>query len=77
MHLAAESDSVSADRLVQLLARKSKAMLEERDSYGRTPLHLAAAAGNTEVVQVLLASGCNLKAVDNDKYTALHWAASE
>ena len=77
MHLAAESESVSADKLVQLLVRKSKAMLEEQDNYGRTPLHIAAAAGNIEVMRMLLASGCNRKALDNEKYTALHWAASE
>lgn len=59
------------------LIRKSKALLEEKDNFGRTPLLTAAAAGNAEVVQVVLASGCNTKTVDTEEYTALHWASSE
>ena len=77
MHWATESGSPSAGNIVKKLIRKSKALLEEKDNFGRTPLLTAAAAGNAEVVQVLLTSGCNTKAVDVEEYTALHLASSE
>ena len=51
--------------------------MEEKDSFGRTPLLTAASAGNVDVAKQLLLSGCNAKAVDNESYTALHWATSE
>ncbi|MGH0156814.1 UNVERIFIED_CONTAM: hypothetical protein FKN15_059236 [Acipenser sinensis] len=40
--------------------------------YGRTPLHLAAYKGHTEVVCILLKAGCDLDIQDDDGSTALH-----
>ncbi len=41
------------------------------DANGRTPLHMACAAGCAESVQVLLKEGANFNAVDNDGNTPL------
>lgn len=74
IHWAVESVSENASKVVRLLIRKSKTLLEETDSYGRSPLLVAAEAGNSSVVKVLVNSGCNLSAVDNEGNTALHLA---
>lgn len=45
---------------------------------GETSLHLAARRGHIEVAKLLISSGADVNAVDNDrnKITPLHWAAS-
>ena len=40
-------------------------------------MHLAAYAGNSEVVKLLLEAGANKDVVNDDGDTALHWAAFE
>ena len=40
-----------------------------------TPLHLAAAYGHREFVELLLASGADRKIQDHTGQTAVHWAA--
>ena len=45
--------------------------------YGRTPLHIAARAGETQhedVIRMLLAHGANVNTSDFDGWTALHFA---
>ena len=42
---------------------------------GATPLHVSAAKGYTRVMRLLLQSGANVNAVDNDGWTPLHAAA--
>lgn len=39
--------------------------MDIKDQDGRTPLHIAAAEGNEDVVTFLIASGVNVQAVDN------------
>ena len=41
-------------------------------STGSFPLHLAAVAGDTDVMEILLQAGAKLTAQDNDKCTPLH-----
>jgi ankyrin repeat protein len=48
-----------------------KTALDERDSQGRTALHTAAEAGNTEMVRFLLAMGAEADALDNQNRTPL------
>lgn len=49
--------------------------IQEKDSNGMTPLHLAAKFGNEYVVLSLLAWKCDINSTDNDKNTPLHLAA--
>jgi ankyrin repeat protein len=44
------------------------------DRYGRTELHYAAADGDSQKVEALLASGLNAGAADDDGWTPLHAA---
>jgi uncharacterized protein len=44
-------------------------------AYGRTALMRAAAFGQVQAVQLLLASGADLRVADRDKWTVLHIAA--
>jgi len=47
------------------------------DINGRTPLHVAAAAGHREVVEYLLSRGAEVDACDAQDLTALHYAACQ
>lgn len=55
----------------------TQATVSTTNSIGRQPLALAAAAGNTASVQVLLDMGANVNASGTDKMTALHLASAE
>ncbi|MCX6345026.1 MAG: ankyrin repeat domain-containing protein [Armatimonadetes bacterium] len=47
------------------------------DITGATPLHLAAATGNTEMADLLIQGGAQVNALDNLSYSPLHYAAKE
>lgn len=57
------------------LALADHASLEEVDGAGRTPLLVAAARGDVDIVSLLLARGARVDAHDHDDATALHHAA--
>ncbi|XP_034555526.1 ankyrin repeat domain-containing protein 6b isoform X2 [Notolabrus celidotus] len=61
-----------ADNVVQLINKGAKVAVTK---YGRSPLHLAAHKGHTEVVRILLKAGCDLDIQDDGEQTALHRAA--
>ena len=50
-------------------------MLEAQDSQGCTPLHLACKKGSLEAVSCLLLFDSNIYALDERKWTPLHYAA--
>jgi len=54
----------------------SHAILEARNVYGQTALHVAAGRGQTEVVKLLLAKGANALTTTTFAATALHFAAA-
>lgn len=48
--------------------------LEVRDEAGRTALHMAAANGHLDIVQILVKAGSDVNAKNAQDSTPLHWA---
>jgi cytohesin len=61
--------------LVKSLIEKGAEVDEREDIFFRTALHRAAAAGNTEVAELLLSYSANPNARDSTGLSALHYAA--
>ena len=53
-------------------------LLQFQDKDGIAPLHLASQAGNTELIELLIAKfGASLNSRDNEQHTAVHWAVAK
>ena len=52
-----------------------KNLLNERDDFGCTPLHLASKEGHLSAIEDLINLGAFLNIKDNDKQSPLHFAA--
>eukprot|EP01052_Picozoa_sp_SAG31_P017551 SAG31_NODE_1204_length_9412_cov_3.727585_8_plen_554_part_00 len=52
-------------------------MLQQKDANGRTPLHAAAEGGSESTMELLLANGADVNALDNSATSALMLAAAE
>ncbi|CAM9598019.1 unnamed protein product [Scytosiphon promiscuus] len=61
--------------LVPSVSLRKKAKLDARDVSGSCPVHLAAACGHAQVVQVLLQHGADISSGNGLKQTPLHAAA--
>lgn len=49
-------------------------LIESADEDGFTPLHLAVIQGNLQLVNLLLANGADVNALDNEGHSVVHWA---
>ena len=64
LHAASANGDIAA--ILRLAADKSR--LNERDSYGRTPLMVAAYAGQYDSATALMAAGADVDALERDRY---------
>lgn len=71
LHAAAARGDVAI--LAQLLS--TKADINQRDAYGRTPLHVATFAKQRAAVRALIQAGADTGALENDRYDAVTIAA--
>lgn len=71
LHAAAARGDVAT--LTQLLA--AKADINQRDAYGRTPLHVATFAKQRAAVRTLIQASADTGALENDRYDAVTIAA--
>lgn len=62
---------------VKALLKDNPNLVASRDDEGHTPLRIAAAKGQKDMAELLLAKGAEVNAKDNDGYTALILAARE
>ena len=73
--------AAEAARYIGLLAAAHKKLLaagasvNERDSHGRTAVHVAAFARQRDVLRALAQAGANLELLENDRYDAVTVAA--
>ncbi len=67
LHAAAHRGDVAA--IERAIA--AKANLNDRDGYGRTPLHIAAFARRHDAIRALAKGGADLGAFENDRYDAV------
>lgn len=73
LHLAIRNDSLDA-KTILLLLKTGKVKIETQNKKGMTPLMVAAEAGRSDCIKMLLACKASMKAVDNKGNTALLWA---
>ena len=67
LHAAAARGDMAS--LAQLLS--AKANTNQRDTYGRTPLHVATFAKQRGAVRALIQAGADTGALENDRYDAV------
>lgn len=72
LHYAARTAS---SKVIKLLCEKGQEFVNQKDSMGMTPLHLAGFKGNAEAMRALLKAGADINALDDDGNTVLHLLA--
>lgn len=63
------------EKLREFLEKDSPSIINKPDATGFLPLQWAALNNRVSVATLLLEKGAAVNATDNDKQTALHWAA--
>eukprot|EP00744_Colponema_vietnamica_P021667 GILI01030990.1.p1 GENE.GILI01030990.1~~GILI01030990.1.p1 ORF type:complete len:234 (+),score=61.82 GILI01030990.1:39-740(+) len=71
---ACRYNDISLDDLKTVL-EGNPSLADCKDDQGRTPMHMAAANGHTDVAQLLIKCGALPNATNAEGYTALHYAA--
>jgi len=71
--LLAAAAKGDADEIAALIARGAK--VDQRDGYGRTPLHVAAYGGHHGAMRALVAAGADPNALERDRYDIVTIAA--
>ncbi|KVH89868.1 ankyrin repeat domain-containing protein 6 [Cynara cardunculus var. scolymus] len=74
LHAAARAGDVVA---VQTICSSNPLSVNSRDKHSRTPLHLAAWAGQTQVVNILCKNKADVGAAAMDDMGAIHFAAQK
>jgi ankyrin repeat protein len=69
-----EAARAGALEMVKALAAKDASLVNSKDAAGSTPLHFAAAAGSTPMVELLISLGADLDAVNTGGRQPLHEA---
>ncbi|XP_022687869.1 transient receptor potential cation channel subfamily A member 1 homolog [Varroa jacobsoni] len=72
LHFAAQGGHLA---VASLILSRAEQQLSCVDKMGRTPLHVAAAAGKREMVGLLHSQGAEINAADNMGWTALHYSS--
>ena len=75
LHQAVRNNNLK--RVTYLIENGPPGMVNQAYSYGITPLHIAAAMNNSEMIRFLLKSGANTEARTEQGFTPVHWAASK
>ncbi|GBF96492.1 hypothetical protein Rsub_09834 [Raphidocelis subcapitata] len=73
---ARTGDATSARALLSEASWVAAQPVDSKEDGGATALMVAAAAGQLDVLALLLGAGASLDAIDDDGWTALHYAAS-
>ena len=76
LHIYARSDNEPNDKKVCNLLLENGADTNCVDNTERTALHMAGAAGKTDITELLLSHGAYVNAQDNNKDTPLHIAST-
>ena len=71
--LLAAAAKGDADQIAALIARGAN--VDQRDGYGRTPLHVAAYGGHHGAMRALVAAGADPNALERDRYDVVTIAA--
>lgn len=62
--------------LKKLIRSKGTKIINEKNEYGSTPLHIAAGYNSMDCLKLLLDAGAEIKLKNNKGNTSLHYAAS-
>lgn len=79
LHVAAYQENWEIQKLFNLIKKKKDctALLNSKDSFGDTPLHVAVKKGFLHIVEILVANGANIYKKNNGNETPLDLAEND